>query len=470
MFTGSTLGAAWFAIFRVDIPHDVGWESLQEGVTGGMLLSFRVANHRSLREEQQLLLTPAYDEQDAPGEERLAVPVVAIFGSNASGKSNVLDAIRYMAYVVRWSFRENEPGGGLRRNPFALNGAEPSSYVVDLSIDGVRYTYGFAVDDAAVIEEWLYSYPLKRERKIFERNGSHFTYGVDTPDSIKSLQELVEPNVLLLSVGARARQEILRPVYGWFAAHRFRSPSVNMNRGVLTNKLGSLGAPELQERIANLMRAADTGIADFEIVEETDEELASRVARRQRLGGDLTPQRQTRLLFRHVCGGGEFTLPLHEESEGTQQMFQLAISVLPVLEYGSVLLADELDASLHTYLSAKLIQLFQDPVTNPRGAQLIFATHDSALLGRVQGRDVLRRDQIWFTEKSEDGGTQLFPLTDFKPRKEDNRERRYLTGRYGAVPNVDDNLFMTALATRVDSEHVSPAAQGQQGPHTSIVD
>ncbi|MEV7908590.1 AAA family ATPase, partial [Streptomyces anulatus] len=249
------------------------------------------------------------------------------------------------------------------------------------------------------------------------------------------------------------------------SAQRFRSPTISVNRGMLTHRLGRMGTPELQERIANLMRAADTGIADFEVVEETDEELAVRVARRQGAGGDFTPQRQTRLLFRHTCGAGEFTLSLQDESEGTQQMFHLAVSVLPALEDGGVLLADELDASLHTYLSAKPIQLFQDPVTNPRGAQLIFASHDSALLGRVQGRDVLRRDQIWFTEKGEDGSTQLFPLTDFKPRKEDNRERRYLTGRYGAVPNVDDELFMAALATRVDSAHVPPACPRATAAH-----
>jgi hypothetical protein len=427
-----------------------------------MLLSFRAANHRSLRDEQQLLLTPAYEEHVGSGTEWPAVPVVGVFGSNASGKSNVIDAIRYMAHVVRWSFRENEPGGGMQRDPFALTTGEPSTYVVDLAVDGVRYTYGFAIDDAAVVEEWLYSYPLKKERKIFERNGDSFTYGVNTPESVKSLEELVEPNVLLLSVGARARQEMLQPVYGWFAAQRFRSPTLAKNKGALAQRLERMGSPELQRRIADLMRAADIGIADFVISEETDEELAVRAARRRSPAADLTSPRQARLLFRHKCGAGEFTLPLHEESEGTQQMFQLAVSVLPVVEYGSVLLADELDASLHTYLSAKLVQLFQDPVTNPRGAQLIFASHDSALLGRVQGRDVLRRDQIWFTEKGDDGGTQLFPLTDFKPRKEDNRERRYLTGRYGAVPAVDDELFMTALSTRVDSPHVPPTAQGQQ--------
>ncbi|QFY14193.1 AAA family ATPase [Nonomuraea phyllanthi] len=422
-----------------------------------MLLSFRTANHRSLREEQHLLLTPAYGDQDGHDSAWQAVTVAAIFGPNASGKSNVLDAIRYMAYVVRWSFRENEPGTGLRRNPFALNSDEPSTYVVDLSIDGVRHTYGFAVDDFAVVEEWLYNYPRKRERKIFERNTSGFSYGTTTPDSIKALEDLVEPNVLLLSVGARARQAMLQPLYGWFAAQRLRSPTSPSRVasrlgafGVPPELVRSLGIPELQKRIADLMRAADTGVVDFEIVEETDEEFAQRDAVRERLGADYAPPRHTELLFRHKCTSGEFRLALQDESDGTQQMFHLAMSVLPVLRSGGVLLADELDASLHTYLSAKLIQLFQDPVSNPLGAQLIFASHDSALLGRVQGRDVLRRDQIWFTEKDEAGGTQIFPLTEFKPRKEDNRERRYLTGRYGAVPNVDDDLFMTALATRVN--------------------
>ena len=422
-----------------------------------MLLSFRTANHRSLKEEQHLLLTPAYDEQDARDTGRPAVTVAAIFGPNASGKSNVLDAIRYMAHVVRWTFRENEPGTGLRRNSFALNSDEPSTYVVDLLIDGVRHTYGFAVDDFAVVAEWLYSYPRKRERKIFERNAGTFSYGTSTPDAIKALEDLVEPNVLLLSVGARARQETLQPVYSWFATQRFRSPATGGRfagrwglSGVPPELQKSLGIPELQKRIATLMRAADTGVVDFEMTEETDEEFSLRVAQRRRAGGDYTPPRHTKLSFRHKCASGEFSLALQDESDGTQQMFHLAMSVLPVLQSGSVLLADELDASLHTYLSARLIRLFQDPITNPGGAQLIFASHDSALLGRVQGRDVLRRDQIWFTEKDEDGGTRLFPLTDFKPRKEDNRERRYLTGRYGAVPNLDDDLFMTALETRVD--------------------
>jgi len=424
-----------------------------------MLLSFRTANHRSLRTEQQLLLTPAYAEQNGPGTTWQAVPVVAIFGPNASGKSNLLDAIRYMAHVVRWSFRENEPGEGMRRNPFALSADEPSTYVVDLLLDGVRYTYGFSIDDVAVVEEWLYSYPQKRGRKIFERTADGFTYGVHTPESVKSLEELVEPNVLLLSVGARARQDMLRPVYRWFAVQRFRPPAGG--RGLpMRTRLDHLEESGLQDRITALMRAADTGIDGFEIVEESDEEWALRVAALpQNLRGRFSPRRQARLLFKHRCDAGEFVLPLDEESEGTQQMFHLAVSVLPVLGSGGVLLADELDASMHTYLSAKLIQLFQEPVTNPYGAQLIFTSHDSALLGRVQGRDVLRRDQIWFTEKDADGGTQVYPLTDFKPRKEDNRERRYLTGRYGAVPNVDDELFAAALATRVDSPHVPPEVQ-----------
>lgn len=115
-------------------------------------------------------------------------------------------------------------------------------------------------------------------------------------------------------------------------------------------------------------------------------------------------------------------------------------------------MVDEIDASLHPYLSARVISLFQDEEQNPHGAQLIFTGHDATLLGRIRGEEVLRRDHIWFVEKDAQGGATLYPLSDFKPRGDDNRIRRYLTGRYGAVPDVDDELFLMALHRRAQRE------------------
>ena len=155
-----------------------------------MLLSFRVENHKSIRDEQQVLLTPVYDDATPEEADWEALTATGIFGANASGKSNVLDALGLMQETVRWSMRDNEPGGGVRREPFALSNEaaeEPSVFVVDLMLSGVRHTYGFAVDDDRVVEEWLYSYPRRRKRVVFERDEESFTFGEQAEKTLKSL-------------------------------------------------------------------------------------------------------------------------------------------------------------------------------------------------------------------------------------------------------------------------------------------
>jgi len=133
-------------------------------------------------------------------------------------------------------------------------------------------------------------------------------------------------------------------------------------------------------------------------------------------------------------------LPLAAESAGTVTLLGMAMLVVDVLGRGAVLGIDELEASLHPMLALELLRLFHDPAHNPRGAQLIFTTHDTNLLGNVVGERPLRRDQVWFTEKDEAGATHLYPLTDFQPRKEENLERGYLQGRYGAIPCLGELL------------------------------
>ncbi|MCD0447848.1 ATP-binding protein [Actinocorallia sp. API 0066] len=431
-----------------------------------MLLSFRAANHRSLRDEQHLLLTPVYPDSAPRDAEWGAVPVVGVFGPNASGKSNVLDALTYMRRMVRGSFRENEPGAGLERHPYALDSfqAEPSSFVVDLSLPGpnktdIRYEYGFCVDDRQVTEEWMYSYPLGRRRRVFHRTLDGYSWGSHTADSMRSVEDLVESNVLFLSVAARSKQDEVRPVYDWFF------------RQVWVSRPGSYDRyrePLLFEQddafvswLTRLLRSADTGIQGTEIIEESEEEFAARLGR---VGerAERHASRMRTLVFRHRGEHGTARLDFRDQSTGTRSLIGLSRPIFNALRHGATVLIDELDASLHPYLSAHLIGLFQSPDTNPQGAQLIFTTHDAALLGRIQGVEVLKRDQIWFTEKDECGRTELFPLTDFKPRKDDNRELRYLAGRYGAVPTVTDELALTALAQRGAPDDVPPDAQARR--------
>ncbi len=141
---------------------------------------------------------------------------------------------------------------------------------------------------------------------------------------------------------------------------------------------------------------------------------------------------------------GDIELDADEESLGTRVWFGLIGPVVDALESGSVSLADGLDASLHPALVAELVRLFQDPVTNPLRAQLIFNSHDASLLGDAVGDRLLGRDQIWLTEKRNDGTTRLYPLVDLEPRKQEAIGKRYLAGRYGATPILSHHEFAAA--------------------------
>ncbi|MEU9833092.1 ATP-binding protein [Streptosporangium sp. NPDC048047] len=427
-----------------------------------MLLSFRVANHRSLRDEQQLLLVPSGDADDPDAVNREAVRVAGLFGPNASGKSNVIDALVYMRNMVRGSFRESEPGTGIRRHSFALDPdtrKEPSTYVVDLLLREIRHTYGFSVDDDRVTEEWMYSYPQGQEKVIFNRQGDEY-FEDDSPDSMRQVQEITESNVLFLSVAARSRQPAVRTVYQWFANLLDRKPLATRYPR-FPSVVEYAERPGYLDRLNALLRAADTGIESAEIVEESEAEFAARSA--DPATADWYPgQRRKNILFNHKGESGTFALGLGDQSLGTRTLYELGPAVFRSLDRGTPLLVDELDASLHPYLSAQLVKLFRDPVTNPRGAQLVFSSHDTTLLGRIQGEEVLRRDHVWFTEKDECGATELFPLSAFNATQE-NRERRYLTGRYGAVPIVNDELFAAALAARGEAGDVPPDEQIHEG-------
>ena len=394
-----------------------------------MLRSFRVANHKSIKAEQELLLMPAY------AKERPAVPVAAVFGANASGKSNLLGALRWMCTAVRESYANWEPGTGLPRDPFLLDHAaagESSLFVVALVLDGVRWTYGFTVDDRRVAGEWLYTYPHNRKRAVFERDGGAWSFGSGVPQAESGLlRGLTRDNALFLSVASRSDFEPTARVYGWFQRGvRFAQPASDGVVDAVARRLERASDLE-RDRFVDLVRAADLGIADLRV----DHLAPSRTDQDIRDG-------RTDLLFLHSPSDA----PLHidEQSAGTVAWLSLLTSALSTLETGGLLCVDEIDTSLHPRLTARLIELFHDPGINRHDAQLIFTTHDATLLGTSFGDEILARDEVWFVEKDAQGRTTLYPLTDFHPRKDENTERRYLGGSYGAVPAV----FSGTLADR----------------------
>lgn len=453
-----------------------------------MLLSFRVANHRSFRAEQEFLLLPAYDK------DRAAVPVAAVFGANASGKSNLLGALRAMRTAVLHSFSQWGPLDGVpSRDPFALVPAasdEESRFGVDLLLGGEKYVYGFALDDQQVAEEWLYHYPHGRRRLLFERTADEFQFGDSLRGQKNVVEDITRPNSLFLSAAAHHRLEQLLPIYSWFGRQlTFAEPDDRLLGRRRTLEL--LREPSTARRVLALLKAADLGIDDVRVrrgtsgdesdlfrqvlteaagigkTQETAQAIAS-VANQGLLaetyGSEQTPARITELFSGIRRRGdpeiamirnspeGPIPLGLDQESHGTRTWFDFLGRIIDVLDNGWVIAVDELDASLHPLLAHAFVRLFQHPDTNPDGAQLIFTTHDTSLLARHDGAEVLRRDEIWFTEKDPAGETQLFPLTDFKPRSGLNWERRYLGGAMGAVPFLDENDFAAAVDETSTSE------------------
>ncbi|GAA3737066.1 hypothetical protein HDA32_005491 [Spinactinospora alkalitolerans] len=433
-----------------------------------MLLSFQASNHRSLKGRQQLLLVPLSEPAAEPETEEPALPVAGIFGANASGKSNLLDAMRFMQRMVRSSMTENEPDAGIERFPFALRAAsltEPSTYAVELRLGGVRYTYGFSVDDAQVVWERLHSYPRGERRVVFERDPDGYRFGASLPGSMSQVKEITEDNALFLTVAARSRQEAVRPVYDWFVsrlAFRFaeRSPASQAHAARAADG-------GWMKELEGLLRAADTGIERLELKrqEPTEGEIAEI---EERYAGTPESFRRRRVqalgrvevLFHHRAADSAVEpLGIRQQSHGTVALFELGQRIMAALRSGSVLVVDELDANMHSHLSAKLIELFENPATNPKGAQLVFSSHDIALLGWIRGGNALRREEVWFAEKDKEGASHLFPLSDYQDEGEANRALCYLTGRYGAVPEVADDEF-DAVVARKEAAAAGPWAIG----------
>lgn len=414
-----------------------------------MLIEFRVENYRSIRDEQVLTMEAgrAGSQGDPrprtiPGCTKRVLPVAALYGANASGKSNVLAALASMSDAVTHSLRNWSPDDGIPQDPFAWGEKrdKPTILEVEIALDGTRYRYGFRFDDRVFLEEWLYAWPHGKKQTWLERDKDAFTFGDNLRGENKVIEGVTRPNALFLSAAAQLKHPQLSPIYFWFSGIETINLPVRKplpGPGFTTRYLweyavarlletavqptlfeGEEGPESLARRFKALLKNADVGIVDIR---------ASRVESGSR-------SRPWRIELKHRSAAADAWLPLEEESRGTKTFLQLALPVLSAIESGGLLVVDELESSMHPNLAEHIVRQFNDPQVNPRNAQLIFSTHDTNLLGTLFGEPVLRRDQVWLTEKDDEGATILYPLSDFKPRKEENVERGYVQGRYGAIP------------------------------------
>jgi len=446
-----------------------------------MLVEFRVRNYRSFAEEQVLSMEATrikrLEQRNtflAPDGKHRLLHAAALYGANASGKSNLVAAIGLMHGLVLRSAREKDAlrnmftAKAFRLDPALRN--QPSRFEVTFFQEGVRYTYGFAIQEhkgrQIIDEEWLYAYPHKRRQRWFERRRQQWSYGPSFKGEKSRLQAMTRPDALFLSVGDLLNHPQLKSVYAWFDERLAVIPSWIWSPGLFTTDTGQLLNEDTEFRhwVERLLHYADLGIARVEAHKQSfrdylDDRFATMpqlgeamLAMVQKLGDPLEPVYRIDIFHQRVDGQWErFDLD-KDESHGTQLLFGAASLLWQALRKPGILIIDELDKSLHPGLLRLLVLLFQAPALTPPGAQLVFTTHDTSLLDPTLEPRLFRRDQVWFLEKDKKGASQLYSLADFDEREDASFMRRYLNGIYGAVPNLQMWLDSLAYGLISDAE------------------
>ena len=411
-----------------------------------MLIQFSFKNYKSFRDEATLDLSAAKmtefsDRVVSEGNDKI-LPMAAIYGANASGKSNIYNAFGYMADYVIESFKygdEEEKFEKYRPTPFLFdsvsNDAE-SSFEVYFTIPGDKaektYNYGFCVDRHGVTEEWLNvkAKTARRYASVFYRSTEEDTLDLSgLPKSSRdNIQVALEKQVLIVSLGAKLKVNKCKDIRDWFMANEFADFGDPFTNFFLSRRLpkGFVDDNSVQKKVIEYFASFDEHIKDFEI---------------EKLPHDADSKEETykiSSLHKKIDSDTFAAIPLSMESAGTLKMFALYPELQDVLEKGSVFFIDELNARLHPLLVRNFLLTFLNPEINTRHAQLIFTTHDTWQLSN----QLLRRDEVWFTEKDEQGISKLYSLADFvdesgaRIRKDESYEKNYLIGKYGAIPTL----------------------------------
>ncbi len=430
-----------------------------------MLIQFKVSNFRSIREEQTFTLVASnYDDsltnnlvhpQLAGLSKVKLLKGAAVYGPNASGKSNVLAAFHFMSDFVKNSAMKIAPDEPTGTEPFCLDAVsktKPSTFELMAVIDGTRYTYGFSACIKRVYHEFLIAYPKGSAQKWFERtydpkkqkdtwNHSAIFFKLD-----RELCDRTRPNSLFVSMGAQFNNAQLTTIYNWFKIRlRFLNLDSESQFAPLVTARLFEEDKKLADRILALLKSADLGITTADVSHEEigfdkiRDQIPPAVLRKIETDTQVSSFRTPLIEFHHHASDVEDQpIDFVKESAGTRRFFALVGPWLDILAHGYTVLIDELETSLHPMLVKEFLRLLFSSEHNTKGAQVIFSTHNPLFLER----DIVRRDQVWFTEKDDNGATRLYQMTDYKPRRNEARLRGYLAGRYGGVPFIPEGLKM----------------------------
>ncbi len=398
-----------------------------------MLVQFEVNNFASIKDTVTFSLNAGKkDTHSFPVRKYDLLQSVVLYGANASGKSNLLKAMNMMASLVLNKNKVSSSVDQLEHQPFLLNSeteTASTSFEMVFIVDDIIYRYGFEYDSQTVYAEWLFADEKGTEAKLFYRDIDDKFYVNPTKfKEGKGLEDRTLENHLFLWKCDSENGKISKKIIRWF----FQLTMIDGldNRG--QNATNKLEDTSFKKNILELVKVADLGILDIETKEEDDifaifNGVKETITIHKKFDKDNNP-----------IGDVEFSLKKNE-SLGTRKFFAVSSPILDTLEHGKILIIDELDASLHPLLTMHLIKMFHNKELNKKNAQLIFATHDTNLLQD----DLLCRDQVWFAEKDKYGATDIYSLLEYKvkTRKDSNKEKLYLQGRYGAIPYIGEFHF-----------------------------
>jgi len=429
-----------------------------------MLIQFKVANYRSIGDEQIISFVPAmaqkeHQENILKSGKNNALNVLAFYGRNASGKSNLLNAMSLLDKMINESIRSTSTTK-LPFDPFLLregyNNKPTKLEITFVNEENLRYRYGFSYNESNILKEWLYRKSVGREVYLFEREGDIIDLSSGFTGSKKLFEAAIEAtrdNALFLSTCDMLNIKEAQTILKWFEKY-FMIDGLNQKDDLRTVRL--FESKKYNKEIVNYLESLNLDLIDIQIVEEDFEKdkLPNMLSRN--LNNELLKKIGDNKLFNvysshHIYNvNGDLTNKTfswdfaNRESSGTQKIFKISGPVIWALFKGGVLIMDEMEAAMHPIMTLSVIDLFLDPKTNPKKAQLIFATHDTNLLSYAK----LRRDQICFAEKNKWESTELYYLSDFvyfeerngqnfkseKERPDSDKEKRYFEGRYGAIP------------------------------------
>ena len=390
-----------------------------------MLLQFSVTNHRSIKETAIISMKAAADKTMkeiliSPDGKKELLPVMAIYGANAAGKSNVLHALLLMREMVCGIYAKPLKGTELPYEPFAFvdGETEPTELEIIYYYEGIKYAYGFSFDRNKVISEYLYHWPNGREALIFSRENGKYEFRESIQEQL-ILAKRTPDNRLYLTSSNEWNCMQTEKAYLWFQQKLCGLISTGGSNETTIDAIRE--SEQEKQRILKEMMLADLGICDIVLSGSAEKPIVSTIHQ----------------LIDSEGNQKQYTLLLGQESMGTQRFFSRIGLWMEAMKSGAVLVVDEIEASMHPLLTRHLIEMIQDKAINQNHAQLIFTTHDTGLLDLT----LLRRDQIWFAEKDENTmQTDIYALTEFSPRKQENIAKGYLQGRYGAVPFIGGGI------------------------------